>query len=73
MTDRLYEAANDLVPKVSNEDRARIEEDMNMVMQGGSWDSPRARMYITVRMAEFERSLKVMNLKCKLLETISGR
>lgn len=73
MFDPLFEAANSIVPKFSDEDRARLEKDMQNIMMGSSWDHPRSRLYIIARMAEFERSNKVLGVKIKLLEALLNR
>lgn len=72
MYDHLLEAANSIVFKLSSDDMKRMMVDMDHAI-GGSWDTPRARLYLATRMAEFERSLKVANVKIKLLEALRDR
>lgn len=67
--DHLLSAANNIIPKITQGDYIRITKDIDIVLND-SWDKPRSRVYIVARMAEFERSLKVSDIKVKLLEAL---
>ena len=69
MTDHLYDAANNIVPKHQPGDMQRRIEELDKTVKG-SWDTPRARLYIAAILLSSERDVKVLGTKIKLLEAI---